>query len=208
MLDVQHEHRLGGEIGIGGDEAAWDSLFQEHYPAVGRFIFQLASDFTREDVEEVAQEVFLSAIRNVESFRGGSRIQTWLFKIASNKAKDYRDKLHAVKRGGGERPLPILEENPDTGAVIDPPANSRSPDSQMLADEEMRLLYESLAEIGDPCREIIELRYFGDMSYDEIAASLDMNTKTVGSRLSKCLDKLEELGRARVSRESLGRTAV
>ena len=191
-----------------GDEAAWDSLFQEHYPAVGRFIFQLASDFTREDVEEVAQEVFLSAIRNVESFRGGSRIQTWLFKIASNKTKDYRDKLHAVKRGGGERPLPILEENPDTGAIIDPPANSRSPDSQILADEEMRILYESLSELGNPCREIIELRYFGDMSYDDIAAALDMNPKTVGSRLSKCLDKLEELGRSRMNRESLGRTAV
>jgi RNA polymerase sigma-70 factor (ECF subfamily) len=191
-----------------GDEAAWDSLFQEHYPAVGRFVFQLASDFTREDVEEVAQEVFLSAIRSVESFRGGSRIQTWLFKIASNKTKDYRDKLHAVKRGGGERPLPILEENPDTGAVIDPPASSRSPDSQALADEEMRMLYETLSEIGEPCREIIELRYFGDMSYDEIAAALEMNPKTVGSRLSKCLDKLEEVGRARMNRESLGRTAV
>ena len=46
-------------------------------------------------------------------------------------------------------------------------------------------------ELGGPCREVIELRYFADLSYEEISAELNLNPKTVSSRLSKCLDKLE-----------------
>src|SRR6266581_1647292 len=68
-----------------GEAAAWDELFDRHYAAAGRFIFQLGSDFAREDAEEICQEVFLSVIRNLESFQGESRFQTWLFRIAANK---------------------------------------------------------------------------------------------------------------------------
>ena len=52
------------------------------------------------------------------------------------------------------------------------------------------LVRQSLDRLGEPCREIIELRYYGDLSYDEIAAELRLNPKTVSSRLSKCLDRL------------------
>jgi RNA polymerase sigma factor (sigma-70 family) len=52
-----------------------------------------------------------------------------------------------------------------------------------------------VAPLGDPCREIIELRYFGDLSYEEISDELKLNPKTVSSRLSKCLDRLEEIAR-------------
>jgi RNA polymerase sigma-70 factor, ECF subfamily len=56
--------------------------------------------------------------------------------------------------------------------------------------ETYRLVRESLDHLGEPCREIIELRYYGELSYDEIAAELRLNPKTVSSRLSKCLDRL------------------
>lgn len=49
-----------------GDAAAWDELFDRHYAAAGRFVFQLSPDFTREDVEEICQEVFLSVIKNLD----------------------------------------------------------------------------------------------------------------------------------------------
>ena len=52
-----------------------------------------------------------------------------------------------------------------------------------------------------PCQEILELRYFADLSYEEIAASLALNPKTVSSRLSKCLDKLETVTRSLLARE-------
>jgi len=57
------------------------------------------------------------------------------------------------------------------------------------------LVQEALDQLDQPCREIVELRYFGDLSYDEISRSLDLNPKTVSSRLSKCLDRLETIVR-------------
>ena len=184
-----------------GDPNAWDVLFDRHYAAAGRFIFQLGSDFTPEDVEEICQEVFLSVIKNLNSFNGESQFQTWLFRIAANKARDYRERQRAAKRGGGQTPISLQAEDPQNGLIIDPPGNSPAPDATMMSAERMLLLREALDQLGEPCREIIELRYFGDLSYEEISNALQLNVKTVSSRLSKCLDRLEDLARSVLSRE-------
>src|SRR2546426_589693 len=185
-----------------GEAAAWDELFDRHYAAAGRFVFQLGHDFTREDVEEICQETFLSVIKNLDSFDGRSQFQTWLFRIAANKARDYRQRQHALKRGGGQTPVSLQAEDPENGLTIDPPSNSPGPDAGIMNTERMALLRQSLDQLGEPCREIIELRYFGDLSYDEISNALQLNVKTVSSRLSKCLDRLEEIARGLFSREN------
>jgi DNA-directed RNA polymerase specialized sigma24 family protein len=82
------------------DEDAWDALFDTYYAAVARFVFQLSTDFSHEDTEEICQETFLSVVRNLESFHEKSSFQTWLFRIATNKAMDFRQNMHAAKRGG------------------------------------------------------------------------------------------------------------
>jgi RNA polymerase sigma-70 factor, ECF subfamily len=178
-----------------GEAGAWDELFDRHYAAAGRFVFQLGHDFSREDVEEICQEVFLSVIRNLDSFHGGSQIQTWLFRIAANKARDYRQRQHAAKRGGGQIPVSLQAEAPETGLTLDPPSTTPTPDMALMNAEQAALVHQALDQLGEPCREIIELRYFGDLSYDEISRSLALNPKTVSSRLSKCLDQLEGIVR-------------
>jgi RNA polymerase sigma-70 factor (ECF subfamily) len=178
-----------------GEPGAWDELFDRHYAAAGRFVFQLGHDFSREDVEEICQEVFLSVIRNLETFHGGSQFQTWLFRIAANKARDYRQRQHAAKRGGGQPPVSLQAEDPESGLTLDPPGHTPPPDLALMNAEQFALVRQALDQLGEPCREIIELRYFGDLSYDEISHSLDLNPKTVSSRLSKCLDRLELIAR-------------
>jgi RNA polymerase sigma-70 factor (ECF subfamily) len=187
-----------------GEAAAWDELFDRHYAAAGRFVFQLASDFSREDVEEICQEAFLSVIHNLHTFHGHSQFQTWLFRIAANKARDYREKQHAAKRGGGQTPLSLNAEDAETGLTLDPPSTAPSPDADLLNVERAELVREALDQIGEPCREIIELRYFGDLSYDDLSCELQLNPKTVSSRLSKCLDKLEAIARKIFSGEKSG----
>src|SRR5215468_7676957 len=93
-----------------GDGEAWDELFDKYYEATGRFIFQLGHDFQHADVEEICQEVFLAVIRHLSSFHGQSQFQTWLFRIATNKAKDFRERQHAAKRGGGQTTLSLQAE--------------------------------------------------------------------------------------------------
>jgi RNA polymerase sigma-70 factor (ECF subfamily) len=178
-----------------GEAAAWDELFDLHYAATGRFVFQLGNDFSPEDVEEICQEVFLSAIRNIQSFHGHSRLQTWLFRIAANKAGDYRERKQALKRGGGHLTLSLQAEDPETGVTLDPPSTGLAPDLSLISAEQCDLVHQALEQLGKPCREIIQLRYFGELSYDEIGVSLELNPKTVSSRLSKCLDRLEQIVR-------------
>jgi len=187
-----------------GEADAWDELFDLHYAAAGRFIFQLASDFTREDAEEICQEAFLAVVKNLDAFHGESRFQTWLFRIAANKARDYREKRIAAKRGGGQIPVSLQAEDPESGLAPDPPANLPGPDEMMMNAEQMAGVRAALDRVGEPCREIIELRYFGDLSYEELSATLQLNPKTVSSRLSKCLDRLEAIARGIFSRENPG----
>lgn len=185
-----------------GDAAAWDELFDLHYAAAGRFIFQLGHDFTREDAEEIAQEAFLSVIKHLDSFHGESRFQTWLFRIAANKARDYRERGRAAKRGSGQNPVSLQAKDPETGLAIDPPGTAPGPDDVLINAEQAALVQRAVEQIEEPCREIIQLRYFGDLSYEEISHALKLNPKTVSSRLSKCLDRLEGVLRQRFARGS------
>src|SRR5438445_13189554 len=141
-----------------GEAGAWDELFDRHYAAAGRFVFQLASDLTREDVEEICQETFLSVIKSIDSFVGKSQFQTWLFRIAANKARDYRERQNAVKRGGGQKTISLQEDDPDTGLTIDPPSSLPGPDALIMNEERIAQVREAVDQLGEPCREIIELR--------------------------------------------------
>ena len=176
-----------------GEPAAWDELFHQFYPPASRFIFQLSPDFTREDAEEICQETFLSIIRNIESYQGASQLQTWIFRIAANKASDYRERQLALKRGGGQTTVSFQAPDPETGLTADPPSSAPGPDELLLRSEQCKIVGLALERMEPPCREVIELRYFGDLSYEEISKELQLNQKTVSSRLSKCLDKLEKI---------------
>ncbi|MBV9126502.1 MAG: sigma-70 family RNA polymerase sigma factor [Verrucomicrobia bacterium] len=182
--------------GDGGDPRAWDALFDRYYPVAARFIFQLSAGFSREDTEEICQETFLAVVRHLDDFDGRSAFQTWLLRIATNKAFDHRQKTRALKRGAGAEHLPLATAGANEDGertAPEPPAPGLGPDAALLRAEDATLLRHCLDELGDPCREIIELRYYADLSYEEISAALRLNVKTVSSRLSKCLDRLTVL---------------
>jgi RNA polymerase sigma-70 factor (ECF subfamily) len=176
-----------------GEPAAWDELFDRHYAAAGRYIFQLGYGITPEDVEEICQETFFSVIRNIRNFRGGSHFQTWLFRIAANKTRDYLQRQNAAKRGGGREAVPLHTPDGLHNVSFDPPTQEPGPDAMLLNGEQSALIAEAMAKLESPARELIELRYFAGLSYEQIGHSLNVNPKTVGSRLSRCLDQLETL---------------
>lgn len=191
-----------------GEPEAWDALFDAYYPMAGRFIWQLSPGFQPEDVDEICQEVFLAVIRNLEHFQGQSSFRTWLYRVAANKARDFVDRQTAAKRGGGQAVFSLDAEDPETGIKLDPPAAALPPDFALMNEERMAVVREALDELGDPCREVVELRYFGDLSYEEIARELQLNPKTVSSRLSKCLDKLEGIAARLLAREKSSPSSV
>ena len=175
-----------------GDAEAWELLFSIHHQPVARFVFQSGPGLVREDVEEICQEVFLAVVHHLGSFEGKCRLQTWICRIALNKLRDFWDKKCAVKRGAGAPVFSLQEEKPD-GRVFDPPSNDPSPDASLDRKDQLEWVGRLVSAMDEPCREIIQLRYFADLSYEEISGALNLNQKTVSSRLSKCLDRLHRL---------------
>jgi len=184
-----------------GKAAAWDALFDTYYPVAARFVFQLSGDFSHEDTEEICQETFLAVVRNLESFGARSSFQTWLLRIAANKAMDFREKTRAAKRGGHTIHISLDGTGADDSSPMDVPSRNPGPDVLLQTAETHQLVRQSLDRVGEPCREIIELRYYGDLSYADIAAELRLNAKTVSSRLSKCLDRLQLIAKEIVPQE-------
>src|SRR5688572_14151392 len=72
-----------------GAAEAWDEVFDAQYAAAGRFIFQLSCSLKAEGVEEICQETVLTVIKSLATFQGNCQFQTWLYRIAANKAHDY-----------------------------------------------------------------------------------------------------------------------
>jgi RNA polymerase sigma-70 factor (ECF subfamily) len=171
-------------------------------------VFHLSPGFSREDVEEICQEAFLAAIRNLGTFHGASRLQTWLFRIAANKARDLLLRQSAAKRGGGQIPVSLSDPEPGEGVPLEVATSHPAPDAALMQSERLAQVRDALDLLGDPCRELLELRYFGDLSYEDLAESLELNPKTVSSRLSKCLDRLEDAYRQVVSRENSASPSV
>lgn len=176
-----------------GATGAWDQLFDLHYGPVSRFLHQLIPDGTPEEILEVSQDTFLAAIRNLGSFTGRSRVGTWLFRIAATKAREYRDRRLAMNRGSGRAPVLFAG-----GLRVSSQGHGWPPCGLPRletppADEATLEVRRALDLMGGSCREIIELRYFGDFDDETLGAALGLDPRMVSSRLSRCLGKLGEL---------------
>jgi len=99
-------------------------------------------------------------------------------------------------------------EQPDTGLKLDPPSDQPAPDAALLRAEQLAWVHEAVERLEEPCRELVQLRYFGELSYEELARALQLNIKTVSSRLSRCLDRLEQIARAMTTREPANSSPV
>ena len=186
-----------------GETRAWDDLFDLHYSATARFLGQWGGSWTPEDIEEICQETFLAVVRNLRAFHGQSRLQTWIFRIAMNKARDYLEKQQAAKRGGGSVLWSLDALDFETGLSLDLPSPTPAPDAVAMTAENVDRVGTALTRLSTAAREIILLRYFADLSYEEIAQTLGLKPKTVSSRLSKSLDRLEVVLRQMAQEEEV-----
>src|SRR5207237_6305976 len=134
----------------GGEADAWDALFDKYYPVAARFVFQLSADFSHEDTEEICQETFLAVVRNLASFQGKSSFQTWLLRVAANKALDFRGKSRAEKRGGSMAHFSL--DGAHEEGKIDPRSQGPGPARVLVTGEPSRLIRQSLDQLDDPCR--------------------------------------------------------
>jgi len=152
-----------------GDEAAFRQLYERYGDRVFRYALTLLRNLHL--AEEVVQETMVAIWRGAGSFKGGSRVSTWIFGIARNQA-------HALLRREvrGER----VPEEPLT-----------LPDPAEAVEREGRVL-SALAELPPDQREVVVLAFYEGLSYREIASLLGVPEGTVKSRMHLAKRKLRE----------------
>lgn len=153
-----------------GDAGARDALFERVYPelnVLARRRLRQASALTLLDASSLVHEVYLRLTRQQELPAGSRRIFfAYASKIMRSVVLDYVRERRALKRGGGE-PIITLQ----TG---DGPIDARAPDIEALD-----LALQELAQIDERSHQIVEMRYFGGLSIDEISDALEVSPATV-----------------------------
>jgi len=136
-------------------------------------VFGICLGFSRnaQDAEELAQDAYLKAFRGLPRLRDRSLAREWLFRIARNTALDHCKKNRTVR-------FVRLDENTD-------PPDGPGPDEDREKRERIAVLKRAVARLPRKLREILVLREYGELSYEEIAAVLDAKMGTVMSRLNR-----------------------
>lgn len=130
------------------------------------------------DAEDVAQESFVIAYRSLGSYRGDGPLGGWLLRIATRQA---------YRRLGQRRETAVLDQELPLGAP------GSDPLAVTLAGERQRAVRLAVAALNEPYREVVALRFFGEMSLDEIAASTRRPLNTVKTHLRRGLERLRPL---------------
>ena len=172
-----------------GEAAAFNRLVEERHGDIYALLYRLTED--PEEARDLTQETFLQAFRHLANFRGDADLRTWLYRIAVNQA---RNRWRWWKRRRRDRTVSLdapVSEGTDAplsaGLAGD---DGLDPERQALARERELALHTALKSLSRPYREVIVLRDIEGLSYEEVAATLDLNVGTVKSRLSRGRDEL------------------
>ena len=176
-----------------GDRQAMEQLLETFQDRVWRRALYRLGD--HDEAWEVAQDVFVICFRKIRQFRGEAQFWTWLARIVDNQVKN---RLAWWRRRGRAVTFSLQELGPgdaEEEKPWDPPAEEPSPRQQAAAREEMAALEAALAKLSDEHREIMLLRFADDLSYEEIAAALEISLGTVKSRINRARAELRHLMR-------------
>ena len=180
------ETRLVTELQA-GSETAFDWLVTHYHAPVYNLILSMLGDVA--DAADGTQEVFLKAFRGIRSFRRGSSLKTWLYRIAIREALNHKRwfKRHLQKNVS-------IDAEPEEGhAAIEIEDLAATPFEQFAAHEIQAAVQSALQEIPEVFRSAVILRDLEGLSYEEIAEVLECSAGTVKSRILRGRRALKEL---------------
>jgi RNA polymerase sigma-70 factor, ECF subfamily len=159
-----------------GDRNAFSELVRIHVQDVTNVIYRMCGD--AQIAEDAAQEAFLQAWLHLSSYRPQSSLRNWLYRIAFNAATDI---LRREKR--------ILPKDIEEMPLAD---SQPGPEALLFQTERTALIQNGILSLPDASRAVLVLREYEEMSYHEIADTLDIPVGTVMSRLNYARKVLKE----------------
>jgi RNA polymerase sigma-70 factor (ECF subfamily) len=178
-----------------GDVPAYEQLLAKHQQRVFSVVGGILR--RREDVEDVAQQVFVKAYFSLKRFDLRSAFSTWLYKIAVNECWDYLRKKK-VRRLVYEADLSDEQNRQLQGVSEQPFGALRSPEDAARRVEQQQLVERLLSELDEEDAAMLVMKEVEGFSVEEIGESLNINVNTVKVRLFRARGKLVEVYRRRM----------
>ncbi len=162
-----------------GDDKAYIELTGPYRERLYRKAISMVKD--GDDAEDIVQDALISGYRSIRNFRAESGVYTWLYRIVVNKSKDLLAKRKRARENSmDDSEFQVTDERMGFEKKVE------------LSDESDYLI-NKINELEDIYKEVLELRYFEEMSYSQIAEVLGTNIGTVKSRLFKAKEFLKHL---------------
>ncbi|MFN8620435.1 MAG: sigma-70 family RNA polymerase sigma factor [Chloroflexota bacterium] len=161
-----------------GDEEAFRHLVDLETPSVFRTCYRILGRV--DEAEDATQETFVLAYRSLASFRGEGRPGAWLTRIATREC--WR---RAAQRNRRNAATTSLDE-----VLIDTLPGATSPLGEVLAAEERARVRQAVESLGEPYREVVALRFFGELSLLDIAAATGRPEGTIKAQLHRGLERM------------------
>jgi RNA polymerase sigma-70 factor (ECF subfamily) len=165
------------------DERAFREMVEEYGDRVYSLTYRMLGN--REEAEDLAQEVFITIFKSIESFRGDSKFSTWLYRVTANHCKNrikYLARRHDRDRAELNERVEIASAG---GSSMSAPRPAPRPDAQLEGAQLEQVLQRAIADLEEEQRILVVLRDVEDLSYEEICAITELPEGTVKSRLHR-----------------------
>ncbi|RIW16432.1 sigma-70 family RNA polymerase sigma factor [Algoriphagus lacus] len=169
------------------DQQAYATLMKRYKKAVYFMILKMIRD--ADDAEDLTMEAFAKAFRNLERFKKDYTFSTWLFRIATNNTIDFirKKKLKTMSLNN------TLSDDSGNAVTIDVEDDDNNPQDEFIKSQRIEMVRIFVDKLPAKYRKLVQLRYFDELSYEEIAVELDKPLGTVKAQLHRSRELLYEI---------------
>jgi len=169
-----------------GEAKAFEKLMRKYRKSVYYTLLKMIRN--EDDAEDLTQEAFAKAFASIQNFDAKYSFSTWLFRIATNNCIDFirKKKLQTYS-------IHQPSDSEHSASYTDIRDESMNPNEQLLSDQRKRYVRTAVGQLSPRYKELIELRYFRELSYEEIADTLKLPLGTVKAQLHRAKELLNNM---------------
>lgn len=172
---------------IAGDQSAYASLLKAYKESIYYMMIKMVRN--ADDADDLTIEAFRKAFKRLDSFNPEYAFSTWLFRIASNNAIDFIRK----KKKASTYSIDEDYNDDDSRGVFEVKSADLNPEQELMKEQRIKEMHRIINILKPKYRQLIEMRYLKEMSYDEIATEMDLPLGTVKAQLFRARELMHEI---------------